>query len=101
MWLAGDSRLLESTTCYCSTGPRHCWVDRGSCPRVTNDQLGNQNLRPLALLSNALTTTTSLNLPFSLHTKGVDIRGRPAVQEHYFLGQDDHVLTNGSPVICT
>jgi hypothetical protein len=28
---------------------------------------------------------------------GVAIRGRPIVQDHHFLGQDDHVLTDGSP----
>jgi hypothetical protein len=27
----------------------------------------------------------------------VGIRGRPVVQDHHFLGKDDHVLTNGSP----
>jgi hypothetical protein len=27
---------------------------------------------------------------------GVEIRGRPVVRDHHFLGQDDHVLTDGS-----
>jgi hypothetical protein len=27
---------------------------------------------------------------------GVEIRGRPVVQDHHFLGKDDHVLTDGS-----
>ena len=28
---------------------------------------------------------------------GVEIRGRPVVQDHHFLGKDDLVLTDGSP----
>jgi hypothetical protein len=28
---------------------------------------------------------------------GVEIRGRPIVRDHHFLGKDDHVLTDGSP----
>jgi hypothetical protein len=28
---------------------------------------------------------------------GVEIRGRPIVQDHHFLGKDGHVLTDGSP----
>jgi hypothetical protein len=30
-------------------------------------------------------------------TPGVEIRGRPVIQDHHFLGKDDHVLTDGSP----
>jgi hypothetical protein len=28
---------------------------------------------------------------------GVEIKDRPIIQEHHFLGKDDHVLTGGSP----
>jgi hypothetical protein len=28
---------------------------------------------------------------------GVEIRGRPFVPDHHFLGKDNHVLTDGSP----
>jgi hypothetical protein len=28
---------------------------------------------------------------------GVEIRGRPVVRDHHFLGKDDHVLADGSP----
>jgi hypothetical protein len=28
---------------------------------------------------------------------GVEIRGRPIVRDHHFLGKDNHVLTDGSP----
>jgi hypothetical protein len=28
---------------------------------------------------------------------GVEIRGRPVLRDHHFLGKDDHVLTDGSP----
>jgi hypothetical protein len=31
------------------------------------------------------------------HHAGVEIRGRPVVQDHHFFGKDDHVLTDGSP----
>jgi hypothetical protein len=30
------------------------------------------------------------------HNAG-DIRGRPIVRDHHFLGKDDHVLTDDSP----
>jgi hypothetical protein len=28
---------------------------------------------------------------------GVEIRCRPILRDHHFLGKDDHVLTDGSP----
>jgi hypothetical protein len=28
---------------------------------------------------------------------GVEMRGRPIVRDHYFLGKDDNVLTDSSP----
>jgi hypothetical protein len=38
-----------------------------------------------------------LIIALETHLTGVEIRGRPIVQDHHFLWKDDHVLTDGSP----
>jgi hypothetical protein len=38
-----------------------------------------------------------LGVAYKATLPGVEIRSRPIVRDHYFLGKDDHVLTDYSP----